>query len=80
MPLSCAGLLAEPLSKELGPNATHRGWYFYGFVGLAVSVDVAGLILTLVLAHRLRYDRYAYVSNLLPPLLSMGNTLCTAYI
>jgi len=49
------------------------------FSGLFVS-DFLGLLLTYLLADTERYDKYAYISNLLPASLSILNILSCACI
>lgn len=60
------------LGQQLGPNATHRGTAFGLFIALCLSADVAGLILTVILAKRLEWDGFELVSNLLPALRTLS--------
>lgn len=52
---------------------------FYWFLLFSLLPDVAGLVLTVELSKLLQYDQYALISNLLPPVLSMLNTLVNVH-
>ena len=75
---------------RLGPISSRRAWTTVGVVCLQrqsllhvfclfVS-DFLGLLLTCLLADTERYDKYAYISNLLPASLSILNILSCACI
>ena len=71
----------EKLAKQLGPAGSHRrGWLFAGFLGLSLASDVAGLILTIILGRRIKWDLYDYLSNLAPPLLSLLSTTTSVFV
>ena len=69
----------EQLGNQLTPFA-HKGRVFYAFIFLSLVPDFLGLLLTCLLANRLRYNKYAYTSNLLPAGLSILNTLINACV
>jgi hypothetical protein len=67
------------LNRQLGPYGT-RGKYFYIFILLSFIPDVLGIIFTVFLGQIIEFDTFSYISNLLPPILSMCNTMINAYI
>ena len=69
-------LFQEELAQQLGSH-TRKGRIFCAYT--ALSLLPLGLLLTCLLVHKLHYDKYAYVSKLLPPCFSMLNTLINTY-
>lgn len=72
-------LFREQLGQQLEPFA-NKGKVFYWYIFVSLVPDFLGLLLTCLLAHRLRYNKYAYTSNLLPAGLSILNTLINASV
>ena len=69
----------KALGQQLGPNAVRRKAAFSFFLALCLSADVAGLILTVILAKRLEWDGFELVSNLLPALRTPSLASCTRH-
>jgi hypothetical protein len=69
----------DKLGKQLGPYG-ERGRYFYLFILISFLPDTMGLILTAFLGQKLGFDKFNWVSNLLPAILSMCNTMINAYV
>ena len=72
-------LFQEQLGQQLEPFA-NKGKVLYCYVFISLVPDFLGLLLTCLLAQRLRYNKYAYTSNLLPAGLSILNTLINASV
>jgi hypothetical protein len=71
-------LFQEQLLKQLDPYG-YGGKFFYAFIALSLVPDCLGFLPTMLLAHKVHYDVWAYVSNLSPSALSIDNTMINAY-